>query len=70
MLPQKKPKIWVAVRVWRGFPVEVKGYLEETSADKQERLWRRSMNPDYDDTGVFQLVIEENTTSESVEKSG
>ena len=69
MLSQEKPKIWVAVMVWRGFPDEVKGYLDESSADRQERLWRRSMNPDYDETGVFQLVIEENTTNEPVEKS-
>ncbi|MDY6864233.1 MAG: hypothetical protein SV062_14765 [Thermodesulfobacteriota bacterium] len=58
MTYRKRMKVWVAVRVERGFPAEVKGYLQKTSAEKQERLWRRKINLDYDDTDVFDIIIE------------
>ena len=48
-------KIWVAVRVERGFPVEVKAFSKKTNAERQELAWRKTMNPDYDETGVLAL---------------
>ena len=48
-------KIWVAVRVERGFPVEVKAFSKKTNAERQELSWRKTMNPDYDETGVLAL---------------
>ncbi len=50
----EKP-IWVAVRVERGFPVQVKGFTSEPMAHAQERRWRKAMNPDYDETATLQL---------------
>ena len=48
-------KIWVAVRIERGFPVEAKGYERIELAEQQERLWREEINLDYDETGVLEL---------------
>lgn len=55
MSKEKNHTIWVAVRVWRGFPAEVKGYKCRALAEKQETLWREEINPDYDETGVLEL---------------
>ena len=54
---KKKQKLWIAVKVERGLPVEVKPYRSKTSAIRRERLWRKQMNIDYDDTGVFAVEI-------------
>lgn len=51
-------KIWVAVRVWRGFPVEAKGYRNRESAEKQAQIWRKDINLDYDDTGVLEIKMD------------
>jgi len=50
-------KIWVAVRVWRGFVYDIRAYQDEESARWQERSWRRRMNPDYDETGVSEVLV-------------
>ena len=50
--------IWVAVRIERGFPVEAKGYKNRELAEKQEKLWRKGINLDYDETGVLELIID------------
>jgi hypothetical protein len=47
--------IWVAVRVERGFPVEVIGFRKRSSAERTESAWRSKMNPDYDETEVLPL---------------
>ncbi len=39
-------KIWVAVRIERGFPVEAKGYECIELAEQQEGLWREEINLD------------------------
>ena len=48
-------RTWVAVRVERGFPAEARGFSRRSDAERQERVWRRRMNPDYDETGVLEL---------------
>jgi hypothetical protein len=50
-------KIWVAIRIERGFPVEVKGYRRRKFAEKQEQAWRKCINLDYDETGVLEMSI-------------
>lgn len=55
MKQQTKRRIWVAVRVERGFPAEAKGFSRRSHAERQERVWRRRMNPDYDETGVLEI---------------
>ena len=48
----KDKTIWVAVRVQRGFVSDIRAYADERSARQRETLWRRQMNPDYDETAV------------------
>ena len=50
-------KIWVVVRVQRGFISEVKAYNSEETARRKERTWRRYLNPDYDETSVSHVRI-------------
>ena len=54
---------WVAVKVERGFPEEIKAFFTEKTALKQERIWRKQINFDYDDTGVFKIKLSEINTS-------
>ena len=58
MKREENPRYWVAVRVWRGFPVEAKAFRKKIYANKQERIWRRTINPDYDETRVLPLSFE------------
>ena len=51
-------QVWVAVRIERGFPIEAKGYRNRESAERQERLWRKEINLDYDETGVLEMKID------------
>jgi len=48
-------KLWVAVKVWRGFPAELKAFYTEKAALKQEKIWRKQMNLEYDETGIFKI---------------
>ena len=57
MVNVHKSGIWVAVRVQRGFITEVKAFIEEKPARRQELSWRREMNPDYDETEVMHVYI-------------
>ena len=50
-------RIWVAVRVQRGFVSDIRAYRDEEAARRCERLWRRRMNPDYDETGVSAVRV-------------
>lgn len=43
--------VYVAVFVARGFVSEIRAYNGPRAARRQERAWRRKMNPDYDETG-------------------
>jgi hypothetical protein len=52
-------RIWLAVLVERGFVSEIEAYRDEASARRRERSWRRQMNPDYDETGLCDVVINE-----------
>lgn len=58
MKREKSPRYWVAVRVWRGFPVEAKAFRKKIHANRQEHTWCRTMNPDYDETEVLPLSFE------------
>jgi hypothetical protein len=37
MRQEGNPRYWVAVRVWRGFPVEAKAFRKKIDANKQGR---------------------------------
>lgn len=36
-----KKSIWIVVKVWRGFPAEVKAFRNKETALEQETLWRK-----------------------------
>ncbi len=55
---QNPQTLWIAVKTWRGTPDEAKGFRSRAEAEKQERAWRESINPDYDATAVIPLVLE------------
>ena len=55
---EESPYYWVAVRTWRGFPVEAKAFRKESDANRQEHGWRKTVNPDYDETKVLPLSFE------------
>lgn len=57
MKPDDENKIWVAVKVERGFIVEVKGFAKKLNAEKLECEWRKKANPDYDESEVLPLVM-------------
>jgi|BioPla2DNA2_1021312.scaffolds.fasta_scaffold118808_1 hypothetical protein len=50
-------KIWVAVRVQRGFVADVRAYRDLAAARRTIRRWRQRMNPDYDETGLSSVVL-------------
>lgn len=52
-------EIWIAVRVERGFVAEIRAYRTKAAARRMESSWRRRMNPDYDETGLSAVVVEE-----------
>jgi hypothetical protein len=52
----QKPR-WIALKIVRGFPVEVRGFRRKSEVEKQEREWRKTLNPDYDEAGVLPLII-------------
>jgi hypothetical protein len=54
---KEEEKIWVAVRVERGFVTDVRAYRDPVPARRTERRWRRQMNPDYDETGLACVVV-------------
>lgn len=59
MKEQVEKPIWVAVKVVRGFPVEVRGFRTKSKAEEKERKWRKTMNRDYDESGVLPLFLSE-----------
>jgi hypothetical protein len=52
-------RIWVAVLVEHGFVSEIEAYRDEALARHREQSWRRRMNPDYDETGLCDVIINE-----------
>ena len=50
-------RIWVAVRVQRGYISDVRAYGDEKSARCCELSWRRVMNPDYDEVGLAEVSV-------------
>jgi len=48
-----RKKIWVAVKVERGFICDARAYESFSSAKQTEGRWRSRINPDYDETAVI-----------------
>lgn len=63
MKRKTRGQLWLAVKVWRGFPAEVKGFRKRRAAERQEQLWRKRMNLDYDETCVLPLTMSDPESS-------
>jgi hypothetical protein len=50
-------KVWVAVRIQRGFVADVRAYRDPAAARRTERSWRQRMNPDYDETALTAVTV-------------
>ena len=61
--------VWVVVKVERGFPEEVRAFRTEEPAQVQLRRWRKKMNPDYDETGLCDVVVNESQTKHRSHRS-
>ncbi|MBI4642241.1 MAG: hypothetical protein HY790_03735 [Deltaproteobacteria bacterium] len=59
MEKHEKEVLWIAVKVWRGFPDEVRGFKRKSDAENQKRKWLKTMNPDYDESEVLPLLMGE-----------
>ncbi len=46
-------KVWVAIRVERGFITEARVFRSLTPAERIEQKWRAKANPDYDESAVL-----------------
>ena len=57
MSKERDRRIWVVVRVQRGFVSDIRAFRERELARRQERSWRRRMNRDYDETGVSEVLV-------------
>lgn len=51
--------VWIVVYVYRGIPEDVRAFRAEEPARVQFRRWRRKINLDYDDVGIFEVPIED-----------
>ena len=54
---KKEETLWIAVRVDRGIPTEARAFRSARLAMMQEKKWRKGMNFDYDETGVFEVQV-------------
>jgi len=57
MAQQANKSLWILVYVQSGIPVIVEAYLRKEDAEKRERYYRKDINPDNDETGIFQITI-------------
>lgn len=49
-----RKRLWVAVKVERGFVGEARIFESIDAARRVERRWRAKCNPDYDETAVVE----------------
>jgi len=59
MLTRKQSDLqWVVVKVESGIPVVVETFSRLEDAERQEDEWRMRMNPDNDETGIFETRVQ------------
>ena len=56
---QQNKMIWVVVLVESGIPVLVEAYSDQRQANIREQFLRQDINPDYDEVGLFEIMIDE-----------
>ena len=61
MVKEQTELLWAVVKVESGIPVVVEAYRDRQSAEMREQSWRKDMHPENDETGVFEIQIEDAT---------
>jgi len=62
MTPREQTELlWAVVKVESGIPVTVEAYRDRQSAEMREQSLRKDMHPENDETGVFEIQIEDAT---------
>jgi hypothetical protein len=57
-MPDDKPEIiWIVVLVRSGIPTVVEAYWDKETAWAREEVFRQTINPDYDEVGIFEVEI-------------
>jgi len=56
---QDADSLWVVVEVFAGIPVAVGAYRDRQAAQDWERFLRMHMSPERDETGVFEVHVDE-----------
>lgn len=59
MLHQQNKVIWVVVLVESGIPTLVEAYSDQEQASAREKFLRQDIRPDYDELGLFDIIIDE-----------
>jgi hypothetical protein len=52
-----QPTRWIVVKTWRGLIAEVRVYRTFRGARTRERQFRATMDPAYDEVGVFRAGL-------------
>jgi hypothetical protein len=55
--------LWVAVKVERGFVAEAKLFHSFAAAQRLQRRWQATLNPDYDEAAVVSATLPKPSTS-------
>jgi len=56
LIKNNKKSLWIVVLVESGIPVIVEAFQKEKEAKKREKYFRKNMNPDNDETGIFEIT--------------
>ncbi len=59
MVKEQTELLWAVVKVESGIPVMVEAYRDRQSAEMREQSLRKDMHPENDETGVFEIQIED-----------
>jgi len=57
MAQRSSKHLWILVYVYGGIPVTVEAYSRKKDAEKRERYYRKEMNPENDETGIFCVAM-------------
>ena len=57
VLINRPEPLWIVVKIESGIPVTVEAYRDRRSAEMREQAWRERMNPDNDESGVFEVQV-------------
>lgn len=63
MVQGQSETVWVVVKVERGIPTDVEGFRDLQSAQICEEFFRADINPNDDETGIFEVQIQETAAS-------